>query len=268
MDRWSGRAHGLETRYGRTQSADFLDWSTPELVCAPDDDDPPHAEFHTTPVFYREGVYICLNQILDRGGGGVIDVELMLSRDGYDWQRPFRNEFFLPRGATGAFDGGSIFTNSTPVILEDEIRFYYGGYSAGATSGDNSRHASGIGVATLPRDRFAGIAPQARTDLSTQRQPVESVGQVTLKKRSITALRSMELNANAEVGCIRVELLDGAGRRVPGYTLSDASPIRGDSLRHEVSWQQRQLGDLTPGDYMVRLHLERATVYALRWIGA
>ena len=253
---------------GRTQSPDFLDWSTPQLVCTPDDDDPPHAEFHTTPVFYHEGVYICLNQILDRGvGGGVIDVELMLSRDGYDWQRPFRNEFFLPRGATGTFEGGSIFTNATPVMLEEEMRFYYGGYSAGATSGDNSRHASGVGLATLPRDRFAGIAPQARTDLSTQRQPVQGVGQVTLEKISITALHAMTLNANAEAGSIRVELLDGAGRRVPGYTQQDASPIRGDSLRHGVSWRQRQVGDLAPGEYMVRLHLEGATVYALQWIG-
>jgi hypothetical protein len=68
---------------GRCESADFLNWSTPELVLGPDDDDLPHVEFHTTPVFYHEGVYICLNQILDRAmGGGVIDVELMVSRDG------------------------------------------------------------------------------------------------------------------------------------------------------------------------------------------
>ena len=63
---------------GRTQSRDFVGWSSPEIVCTPDDDDPPHVEFHTTPVFYYKGVYWCLNQILNRAeGGGMIDIELM-----------------------------------------------------------------------------------------------------------------------------------------------------------------------------------------------
>lgn len=85
--------------------------------------------------FYKD-VYFCLNQILNRAeGGGVIDSELGLSRDGIDWRRPFRESFFIPRPSTGdenrmgqseknQFDSGSIFTNSTPVFLEDAIRFY------------------------------------------------------------------------------------------------------------------------------------------------
>ena len=249
---------------GRTESSDFLNWSTPELVCAPDDDDLPHVEFHTTPTFFHEGVYICLNQILDRAaGGGVIDVELMLSRDGFTWQRPFRDSFFLPRGASGSFEGGSIFTNSTPVILDTQMRFYYGGYSAGATSSDNSLHKSGIGVATLPRDRFAGITPLERTDVPTQRNPVEHVGQVTMKKCALSRYRRLELNANAEGGSIRVEILDASGRRVPGFLREDAVEITGDALRHEVRWQEHDVGNLPDGEYMLRLHLDNATVFAI-----
>jgi hypothetical protein len=249
---------------GRTESSDFLNWSTPELVCAPDDDDLPHVEFHTTPVFFHEGVYICLNQILDRAaGGGVIDVELMLSRDGFTWQRPFRDSFFLPRGASGSFEGGSIFTNSTPVILDTQMRFYYGGYSAGATSSDNSLHTSGIGVATLPRDRFAGITPLELTDVPTQRNPVRHVGQVTMKKCNLSQYQRLELNADAEGGSIRVEVLDAAGRRVPGFLQEDAVAITGDALRHRVYWQDHELGDLPDGEYMLRLHLDGATVFAI-----
>lgn len=255
---------------GRTESPDFLDWSTPELVCGPDDDDPPHVEFHTTPVFWHEGVYICLNQVLDRAvGGGVIDVELMLSRDGFDWRRPFRDQFFLGRGEQGSFTGGSIFTNSTPVLLDDQMRFYYGGYSAGATSSDNERHVSGIGMAWLPRDRFAGITPLPVTDLPTQRQPVQDVGQVTLKKRPMDGLAGMTLNADASDGVIRVELLDSAGRRLPGYCADDAVPIHGDSLAHEIRWStQSHAGDLPDQDCMLRLHLHNATVYAVGWLSA
>jgi hypothetical protein len=127
-------------------------------------------EFHTSPVFFHEGVYISLNQILNRAAGeGVIDVELMTSRDGLRWERNFRGEWFIPRSeAKGAFDSGSVFTNATPIVLDDEIRFYFGGYAGGATGADNLTGASGIGLATLKRDRFAGVAPIERSSTSAR----------------------------------------------------------------------------------------------------
>jgi hypothetical protein len=143
------------------------------------------------------------------------------------------------------------------------MRFYYGGYSAGATSSDNSLHTSGIGVATLPRDRFAGITPLELTDVPTQRNPVRHVGQVTMKKCNLSQYQRLELNADAEGGSIRVEVLDAAGRRVPGFLQEDAVAITGDALRHRVYWQDHELGDLPDGEYMLRLHLDGATVFAI-----
>src|SRR5207247_2138772 len=121
-------------------------------------------------------VYFGLNQILDRDRGeGVINVELMTSRDGMKWERNFRDKpWFLPRNPkAGTFDAGSIFTNSTPVVLDDAMRFYYGAYAGGATGADDSAGAaSGIGVATLPRDRFAGIRPVAVSSQPTLKTPL------------------------------------------------------------------------------------------------
>ncbi len=249
---------------GRIESENFVDWSTPEMLCTPDDDDAPHVEFHTTPVFYREGLYFCLNQLLDRAvGGGVIDVELMLSRDGLVWQRPFRQPFFLPRGAEGSFDSGSVFTNSTPVMLDTEMRFYYGGYSQGATSADNHLHASGVGLAVLPQDRFAGIEALEKTDLPTQKQALEKIGQVTLKPLELKKWKGVTVNAEAANGSVRVEVLDARGRRLRGFSREDAVPLTGDSLAHAVKWRERQLSDLENGEYLLRLHLDNATVYAL-----
>lgn len=37
---------------GRSESRDFLHWSPPRIVCAPDDADPPGLEFHSSPVFF------------------------------------------------------------------------------------------------------------------------------------------------------------------------------------------------------------------------
>jgi hypothetical protein len=249
---------------GRIESKDFIHWSKPQLVCTPDDEDELQVEFHTTPVFYYSGVYFCLNRLLDRAvGGGMIDVELMLSRDGFAWQRPFRQSFFLPRGVAGAFDSGAVFTNSTPVLFDDEMRFYFGGYSQGATSADNHKHASGVCLAVLPRDRFAGIEPLEKTDLPTQQEPLTGIGQLTLKPVELKKWKRLSLNADAANGSVQIEVVSADGRRLRGFSQGDAVAIRGDSLAHEVAWQKFGLGDLGEGEYLLRLHLKDAIVYAL-----
>lgn len=254
---------------GRTESRDFIHWSPPQVVCTPDDLDPPWVEFHTSPVFYYNDRYFCLNQVLNRAArGGVIDIELMVSRDGLQWERPFRGNYVLARRPGNEFDGGSIFTNSTPVVLDEEIRFYYGAYSQGATGETGERIISGIGLASLPRDRFAGLRSLERTEGGTLTKPAEHVGQVTLKPIDLRGVRHITVNADASEGAVRVELLDEKGYRIRGFTRDDATPLRGDNLRHPVAWARRTLGHLPPGRYMLRIHIERATVYAVTlWPG-
>ncbi|MGI9457906.1 MAG: hypothetical protein ACR2NU_15180 [Aeoliella sp.] len=249
---------------GRIESEDFIHWSKPQLVLAPDDQDASSVEFHTSPVFFYNDVYFCLNQILDRAtGGGVIDIELALSRDGLDWQRPFRDDYFLARGKDNAFDSGSIFTNATPVILEDEIRFYYGAYSMGATGADDTYQNSGIGLATLPRDRFAGLTPIPKSDQPTLREPLENIGQVTFKPIDLTSYDQITLNADATAGSIRVELLDLSARRIRGFDKANANPIQGDALEHQVTWNTKTLRQLPPGPHILRVHLNNATLHAV-----
>jgi hypothetical protein len=215
-------------------------------------------------VFFYNDVYFSPLQILDRATrGGVIDIELAISRDGLSWQRPFRQPFWLARSGDDRFDSGSIFLCPQPVVLDDEIRFYYGGYSAGATSADNFKLTSGIGLATMPRDRFVGMQPVPRSDQPTLKKPLEKIGQVTLKPMNLSGVTNLELNADSTGGSIRVEVLDTEGRRVRSFGFDDATPLTGDSLGHPLRWQARQAKDLPAGDYMLRLHLNNATVYAL-----
>jgi hypothetical protein len=250
---------------GRTESRDFLTWSQPELLVTPDDHDGPEIEFHTSPVFYHSGCYFCLNQMFQRRLKGAIDIELMTSRDGLRWERNFRDEFFLARSTAGLFDSRSIFTNSTPVVLDDQIRFYYGAYNQSPVGGVKSEpgQRSGVGMASIPRDRFAGIRPVERSEQVTLKMPLEHVGQVTLKPRDLQPVRGISLNADATEGEIRVELLTEGGHRVRQFTRDDAVPLTGDALSHRVAWKDRALADLPAGRYMFRLHLRRATVYAV-----
>ena len=249
---------------GRIVSEDFIHWSDPELLIGPDDNDPPSVEFHAAPVFHYQDYYFSLLQILNRAeGGGVIDIELAISKDGDNWQRPFQNQFVLKRGDNGSFDSGSIFTNASPVILDDEIRFYYGAYSGGATSVPGRGKLTGVGMASIPKDRFTGLRPLAKSDQPTLRQPLEHRGQVTLKPIDLTSVESITLNADASEGSIQVELLTASGYRLKGYHQDEAVSITGDNLRHTINWKNSTLSDLPAGSYLIRIHLNRATVFAL-----
>ena len=236
---------------GRTESCDFIHWSRPELVLAPDEFDPLWVEFHHSPAFYYNDCYFALLQILHREvRGGIMDAELAISRDGLHWKRPFRTPHFLPRGAEGTFDCGSILTNAAPVMSEDEFRFFYGGYAEGATGSDDTNYTTGIGMASMPRDRFAALYPQGE------------IGQVTLRPLDLTGCQGLTINASAVSGSVQVEVLNADGYRVRGFGREDALPVTGDGLRLPARWHDRTLADLPDGAYMLRLYLQGAELYA------
>jgi hypothetical protein len=208
-------------------------------------------EIHGGPVFYYSGIYFSLLQMLDFGDGGTMPGELALSRDGIRWNRPFRGNYFLPvTGTKKEFDAGCLWTNATPVILDDEIRFYYGAYPSWGSDVDDQA-GTGIGMRTLPRDRFAGV------------RPLDKVGQITLRPLDLANASKLTINANAAEGAVRVEVLTEAGYRLGGFTKEDATPIQSDGLRHAVAWKEKSLADLPQGRYRLRIYLDKAEVFAL-----
>ncbi|MEQ1751984.1 MAG: hypothetical protein ABL974_21360, partial [Prosthecobacter sp.] len=174
-----GWKHGM----GRVESKDLLHWSKPQIVSFPDEHDGA-LEFHTSPVLFRHDHYFSLNQILNRPGGGTMDIELMLSRDGLDWQRPFRDDLWLKRSEGDQFDSGTLATNADIVIEGREMRFYYGAYSSGAIGGGTNitgdQQKSGVGLVTLPLDRFAGLRSEPEVPTPKIKSPPD-IGQITLK---------------------------------------------------------------------------------------
>ncbi len=254
----------------RTESDDFLKWTPAQLVMVPDEHDGvrPAAypgtrqgvQLHSAPAFVRHGVWFGLAQLADFETHGQQPIEMALSRDGgFTWSRPFRNTMFLPVNAPDNFDTARIWSNATPVVLENEIRFYFGGAEnpwgfgkkESEWGGKKKLPKTGIGLATLPLDRFAGL------------RPLEKIGQITLRPRSLAGVKGITLNADASGGAVRVELLDAVGYRLAGFAKGDAVPLAGDDLRHRVTWKDADLSKLPPGDVTIRIHLENAEAFAL-----
>ena len=257
---------GWKHAMGRVESRDLLHWSTPQIVCFPDERDGKR-EFHTSPVFFRNDRYFSLNQILDRPGGGTMEIELMLSRDGLDWQRPFRDELWLKRSPGEQFDSGCILTNSDMVIEGREMRFYYGAYSSGAIGGGSNitgdQQKSGVGMVSLPLDRFAGLRSEPQSPTAKMKSPPD-IGQVTLKPLDLVGRTEIYVNANTTEGAVWCEILDAHGFRIPGFEKISCVPLKKkDTTRFRFTWKDKKLSDLPKGSSLIRLHLQSASVYSI-----
>lgn len=271
--------HGM----GRIESVDFLHWSKPQFIIGPDENDAPQLEYHTSPAFLYNDQYLSLNQILNRSAG-TMDIELMTSRDGIRWERPYREDYILGRGTGAVFDAATLLTNANPILVGEEVYFYYGGYRGTAIGGvglaeqkeGSSDYHSGIGLATMPRDRFVAIAPDSEISLRNSRKvnketvgtkapelpKPNTIGQITLKPLDLSKVRGMTLNADAAGGSLRVEILNEDGFRVRGFSKDDALAVTGNGLNQKVAWQEKDLSQLKPGRYMIRIHLDKAKLYA------
>jgi hypothetical protein len=250
---------------GQTRSKDFINWS-PATILIPFGDDEPFAEFHGGATFFHKGRYFALLQKMDRRFDLQDDIELAVSADGVKWERPFRDQLFLQRSEKGKFDSQSIWSSTPPVVLDDEIRFYYGAYNYAPRDGMKAEpgEKSGIGMVRLPLDRFGGVRPVAKSDQVTLlKRPLENIGQLTFKPLDLAGVTSISINADAGKGSVRVELLNADGYRVRGYTRDDATVIEGDGLRHAVGWKDKSLAALPAGEYVLRVHLDNATLYAV-----
>jgi len=63
-----------------------------------------------------------------------------------------------------------------------------------------------------------------------------------------------------------LEVLNGEGKRIEGFSAEDAIPIHGDALNHSVKWQAHTLNALPDAHVMLRLHLNNTAVYALNFL--
>jgi hypothetical protein len=271
-------------------SDDFVNWTELKMILVPDarddelaaqrviearsvlifDDGEPwyHSHFYVMSGFPYQGMYLGLLSVFDVSGGGgtkkftaggedgPVQVELVSSRDLINWHRVADRALFIPRGPDDAFDASTIYTANRPVILDDEIRIYYGGikhshgnpaYHGGKY--DKSKLGSGIGLATLRLDGFVSISAGAVTGTLTTK-PLRFKGD------------QLTINADAIDGIIKIEILGDNGKPIAGYNAS----FTGDALRHQVKWQgAKDLSALIGRTVRLRFHLQRADLYSLKW---
>lgn len=251
-----------DRRVGRTESWDFVNWSEAKLVMEPDPNDPPQTQLYGLGAVpygaYEVGtlwVYHTVESDMDfYKMRGRQEPELAYCRSGYAWHRAAQGRPFIPLGARGSWEWGSIQPASAPVFLEDEIRFYYVGKRTehGERDYGGTKPRCGIGFVSLKPDRFISLAANAG-------------GAKLLTRPFWTETPEFYVNAGVRRGGeIRVEITNLDGRPIEGFRLRDCRPIVGDSIYHRIEWKGgRGAPALANRQIRLRVAAKNAKLYSL-----
>jgi hypothetical protein len=241
-------------RIGRSESDDFINWSDPEDVLVPDEEDGPGMEFYGMPVFKYEGMY--LGQLWMYHAppeepqirfAAKIDVQLASSRDGINWDRAGNRKPFIPNGPPGTIDAGEIWTAREPVIIGNEIWFYY---SAGASEHGITGRSGPICLAKLRLDGFVSV------------DAGEDAGSLITKPFRCEG-GPLEINASARGGVVEVAVLDESGIQYQGYSRQECALFDGDSVDHSVTWRGKlSLEELKGNTVRLKFYLQNASLYS------
>ncbi len=259
-------------RVFRTTSADFLNWTELVPIATPDDtmDNLDEAYYGCgqftvgTMQFGTLGVF----HSVDNG----MYVRLIYSRDGFTFQTTDNGKAFIAPRGEGHWDRYMVTQVSPPIRFGDEWYFYHGGsrnhhdfWYAGDQrldhdeARDPSNHMGyALGVAKL---RYQGMVS---LDSVRPRR-----GRLVTRPLLTDGTR-LSLNARSRAGgSIRVAVIDSDGRVLPGRDFDDCVPFTGDTVAHEVRWNDGNVFapvERGPIDYFkLAFLLEDAEIFAFEF---
>lgn len=251
---WSGTMRGV----GLSTSSDFREWTKKISILRSDERDGfPWGQPHALCVTAYGDVLIGLLPMLhlipaeDNNFMGTMDVQLVTSRNGRDWRRVADRAIFMPcdkpqpsfnRKWDSRFHPGS-----NMFVKDDVVYIYYFGTNVGF--GDtkwqegSSRFGSapparfkelvyskprpfGIGLATLPADRFVSL------------RPVNWLAESVVRTRPVLLSgKDLIINTDASPENLRVALLDSEAQPIAGFEAEHSVAIPHDALRHRIIWR-------------------------------
>ena len=180
----------------------------------------------------------------------VLDFYIGTSRDGVNFDKSwiYARKPLVPRGPAGSFDKDGVFPPSQFVTYRDEHWIFYGAAS--------ERHYS------IGRDMRIGLA-KLRLDRFVCLQAKDTPGTIVTKPFELAG-GELEVNVDAKDGWVQIELLDGNGKAIPGFSGKAARLYRGvDKLRLRPRWESgSDLFPLREKAVKLRFTLQNARLYS------
>ena len=294
VGRWGRRAVGMtyaDSTHRRNRI--MLDWPRPALVLAPDllddemcrerldrafadgiihfnDADDQHCEFYTMQAWAEGNVFFGAVYIFDvsmnmeRYGmwnqHGIMETQLVYSRDLVHWERLHERKPWIGRGEPGSQDAAMVHYASIPIRSGDTMYQYYSSGNYPHPSVDQKWATEqlqliaqkrrgpfqAVGLVTFRPDGYVGL--EARSN-----------GGVVTTKPVLMSDERLVCNVDASGGRVSVSVLDENGRAISGYKKS--ADIASDEIECEVGFPE-PLSRLSGRKVRLRFALENASLYS------
>jgi len=228
----------------------------------------PVYQIHTFPLWYYERVFFAMVDVLaatnrpvdagrqnyhKRHEKGVWEFYMAPSRDAVHFDfaaAAYPRKALIPRGPDGSFDKDCVRPPMNIVTHDDEHWLYYLATNErwGARKWD-----ARVGLAKLRLDGFFYLEAKGVPGTVVTR-PFRLEG------------RTLQVNVAAAGGALKVELLDAAGKPIPGFSGDAANTQPGcDELRLEPQWKNHaDLASLKGRTIRLKFTMDNARLYAFQ----
>lgn len=240
---------------GYAESADFDRWTDTRLSLTHDNQDSPHDQLYHMTIVRYESIYVGPLKIYHTDTDRC-EIHLAFSRNAKQWTRPLRTAFIPNASAKGSWDYGNMDQLGGWQVVGDEMWFYYGGRS---TLHNESPNDGSLGLATLRLDGFASLDAEVKEGVLVT-EPLLLNG------------KSLYINANAQGGTIRVEIIEPYDDRtttdalnpvINPFLKATCEPFENNSVRHKVRWEaSNDLKALQNKPVRLKFYLKNASLYA------
>ena len=253
------RANTPDRRIWIVRSKDMRRWERPELVLSPDPADPPCVQFYGMPHYEYDGYYIGLLWLFHTQYGepdpvkrqGTVDTHLVYSMNGLAWNRTVR-EPFIPLSEPGEPGCGSVYASALVEAPDGRLRIY--AQLSGRQHGESGSGKASVGAYDLRKDGFVCLRPEGKYGELVTRAIVPTGNLLTI-------------NARAPRGQVRVEILDASENPLPEFSEENAACFTGDETAWQTVWPQASFAELRGRRIKLRLRLDNAELYAIRFEG-
>ncbi len=145
----------------RLESDDLQTWRSSGVVLRSTPEEGRSSQTYALTVFPYANLWLGYVMMYHVGGGRTVDAELAWSPDSIHWQRVAPGTPFLCLGEKGSYDGGCIYAQAGPPVVQDgKLMIYYGG---SPTVHLGWKRSGSLCLARLREDGFAAYEPEDAT---------------------------------------------------------------------------------------------------------
>lgn len=165
-----------------------------------------------------------------------VDLGFVMSNDGLRFREPKHEWTLLERGQDGEWDQGGLLQGQGFENIGEETYVYYGAWDPRATGGP-PQPRGGVGIAVLPRDRFADLVVDESGKGPGDYQTPEITSELVTSSITVGKGTKPRFFVNVDglgpEASLRIEMLDHAERPLPGCT----AKVEKSGFQTPVMWE-------------------------------